>query len=85
MVAEILKVTTRWLMQVRKIFNLDFSSFTRGINLVVVSKDMFLGVIIIQESLLFENFLILGAKLRPENGNEESHKIKQKNKYALKS
>ena len=32
-----------------------------------------------QESLLFEFFLILGAKLRPENGNEELHKQKKTN------
>ena len=39
-------------------------------------------MIISQETPLFEVFfLILGAKLRPENGNKGLHKIK-KNKYA---
>ena len=37
-------------------------------------------MIIFQKSLLFKVFfLILGAKLRPENGNEELHKIKTTN------
>ena len=37
-------------------------------------------MIISQDSLLYEVFfLILGAKLRPENGNEGLHKIKKTN------
>ena len=35
-VAKILKVTTRWQMRVWKIFNLDFTSFTKSIDLVYV-------------------------------------------------
>ena len=64
-------------------------SFTKGIDFDFVSKYMFWGariqnfrvffLIIFQENLLFEVFfLILGAKLRPENGNEGLCKIKNK-------
>ena len=35
-VAKILKVTSRWQMRVWKIFNLDFTSFTKSIDLVYV-------------------------------------------------
>ena len=42
-------------------------------------------MIISQESLLFKVFfLILGAKLRHENGNEGLHKKQKKNKHAIK-
>ena len=37
-------------------------------------------MIISQESLLFEVFKILGAKLRPEHGNKGLHKIKKTKK-----
>ena len=56
LVAEILKVTTRWHTRVWKILNLDFTSFTKGIDLVFV-----IFMIISQESLLFEVFLDFGG------------------------
>ena len=37
-------------------------------------------MVISRKSLLFEVFLIFGAKLRPKNGNEGLHKKKKQKK-----